>query len=167
MPSLSNSLSLTRRSPTGRNAQMNRSGTNGRSSGAFPPGIYAQSSKGSASAMLERVKPSHLAPHWISWESLALTVSKIPTDVNTYTVWKSFSACGTVDFIELFENARGDRVGRARIRFRSVTTSLGDCACCMYKANTLKTAAKGIFLDGRATCIGTRRWPACRHLSSR
>ncbi|EEQ35243.1 RNA-directed RNA polymerase Rdp1 [Microsporum canis CBS 113480] len=111
-------LSLTRRSPTGRNAQMNRSGPNGRSSGAFPPGIYAESPKGSASAMLERVKPSHLAPHWISWESLALTVSKLPTDVNTYTVWKSFSACGTVDFVELFENAKGNRVGRARIRFR-------------------------------------------------
>ncbi|KAK2834856.1 hypothetical protein FQN49_006848, partial [Arthroderma sp. PD_2] len=68
--------------------------------------------------MVERVKPSHLAPIWLSWESLAITASDLPLKISTSTLWKSFSTCGTVDFIELFEDSHGKREGRARIRFR-------------------------------------------------
>ncbi|KMQ47920.1 hypothetical protein HL42_1425 [Trichophyton rubrum] len=107
-----------RHPPAGRGGPMNYPGPNGRVPGAFPPGIYTQSPHKPNQTMLERVKPSHLAPHWISWESLAVTVSNFPPNVNTYTLWKSFSACGTVDFIELFEDIRGKREGRGRIRFR-------------------------------------------------
>lgn len=122
--SLANHLSLPRHPPAGRGGPMNYPGPNGRVPGAFPPGIYTQSPHKPNQTMLERVKPSHLAPHWISWESLAVTVSNFPPNVNTYTLWKSFSACGTVDFIELFEDIRGKREGRGRIRFRLVK---GDC----------------------------------------
>ncbi|KGY15966.1 hypothetical protein PABG_11218 [Paracoccidioides brasiliensis Pb03] len=55
---------------------------------------------------------------WASWESLSVTLSGLPTDIDTFTVWKSFSAHGTVDYIELFEDARGRRERRGIVRYR-------------------------------------------------
>ncbi|OJD12726.1 hypothetical protein AJ78_06725 [Emergomyces pasteurianus Ep9510] len=55
---------------------------------------------------------------WASWESVSVSLARIPRNVDTFTLWKSFSAYGSIDFIEIFENARGRREGEGRIRFK-------------------------------------------------
>ncbi|OAX85437.1 hypothetical protein ACJ72_00162 [Emergomyces africanus] len=55
---------------------------------------------------------------WASWDSVSVTLARIPRNVNTFTLWKSFSAYGCIDFIEIFENARGRKEGEGRIRFK-------------------------------------------------
>ncbi|PGH12159.1 hypothetical protein AJ79_04453 [Helicocarpus griseus UAMH5409] len=55
---------------------------------------------------------------WASWESVSLTLSDLPKDIDTFTVWESFSVWGVVDYIELYERFNGEREGKGRIRFR-------------------------------------------------
>lgn len=55
---------------------------------------------------------------WTTWESLSVFISGIPENVDTFTIWNTFQAYGTIDYIELFENVRGTRDGRGKIRFK-------------------------------------------------
>ncbi|KKZ64996.1 RNA-directed RNA polymerase [[Emmonsia] crescens] len=55
---------------------------------------------------------------WASWESVSVSLTRIPRHINTFTLWKSFSKQGDIDYIEIFENARGRREGGGRIRFK-------------------------------------------------
>lgn len=55
---------------------------------------------------------------WASWESISILLARIPKNVNTFMLWKSFSKYGNIDYIEIFENARGRREGGGKIRFK-------------------------------------------------
>jgi RNA-dependent RNA polymerase len=45
-------------------------------------------------------------------------LSGLPTNITTFTIYKSFRSHGSIDWIELFENAAGRRENRGKIRFR-------------------------------------------------
>lgn len=55
---------------------------------------------------------------WTSWVELSVKVFDLPTTISTRDLWKAFSREGSVKSIELYEDARGVRQGRASIRFR-------------------------------------------------
>lgn len=60
-------------------------------------------------------------PHqaeWTTWQELSIRISDLPASTTTRDLWRYFSAQGTIIGIELYENQRGQRDGRASVRFR-------------------------------------------------
>ncbi|KAI1950370.1 hypothetical protein LOZ57_001929 [Ophidiomyces ophidiicola] len=55
---------------------------------------------------------------WTTWESLTVNISNIPPNANTYILWRTFKDYGTIEWVEIFENQRGKKEGRGKIRFR-------------------------------------------------
>ncbi|KAK2802180.1 hypothetical protein FQN51_004861 [Onygenales sp. PD_10] len=67
------------------------------------------------------IKPmaqDHINGEWVLWDSLALTIHGLPKDITTFTLWASFAQHGDVDYIEIFENGRGQREGKGKICYR-------------------------------------------------
>ena len=55
---------------------------------------------------------------WTSWQELSIKVLDIPPSTTTRDLWNCFNKEGTIVGIELFENTKGQREGKASIRFR-------------------------------------------------
>ena len=56
--------------------------------------------------------------HWSHWLELRVKVFGLPATVTTLTLWQCFSREGAIDAIEIFEDSRGTRDGKASIRYR-------------------------------------------------
>ncbi|EEP75602.1 conserved hypothetical protein [Uncinocarpus reesii 1704] len=69
-------------------------------------------------SMADQQRASQLFAPWTTWDSLNVFISGLPKDINTFTIWRSFKSYGTIEFVEIFENAKGAREGRGKIRFR-------------------------------------------------
>ncbi|WEW57495.1 RNA-dependent RNA polymerase [Emydomyces testavorans] len=68
--------------------------------------------------MSDQQRASHLFAPWTSWESLTVNVSGLPAAISTFTLWRSFKVYGSIEYIEIFEDSKGRREGRGKIRFR-------------------------------------------------
>jgi RNA-dependent RNA polymerase len=68
--------------------------------------------------MLTPPSTSHIFAKWTSWDSLSVSLHGVPPNLNTFTVWKSLTQYGTIDYIELFEDSKGQRDGKGRVRFK-------------------------------------------------
>ena len=55
--------------------------------------------------------------NWSKYRSILLELQKVPHLASTWDVWKAFAPYGTVVFVELDEDKRGERTGMARVRF--------------------------------------------------
>ncbi|KAL3436741.1 RNA dependent RNA polymerase-domain-containing protein [Aspergillus tetrazonus] len=66
-------------------------------------------------------QPAHqqliIAP-WRAWESIAVNLSNVATEVRTLDLWRAFKDEGNVRSIDIFEDSHGNRTTRATIRFR-------------------------------------------------
>ncbi|OAT01878.1 RNA-directed RNA polymerase, variant [Blastomyces dermatitidis ER-3] len=58
---------------------------------------------------------SPIKGEWASWESVTLSLTRIPKNANTFTLFKSFSAYGNIDYIEIY---KGNREGQGKIQFK-------------------------------------------------
>ena len=85
--------------------------------GARQTGLHVNGATNAGQGMMSHPKAANIYAQWSNWESLTLSLSGVPADVNTFTLWKSFKDYGSVEHVELFETA-GRRDGKARIRFR-------------------------------------------------
>ncbi|KAK2733337.1 hypothetical protein FQN57_002252 [Myotisia sp. PD_48] len=85
-----------------------------------PPnlGIYIQSPGKLSSGLVQCLKPVAILPTWASWDSLAITVLNAPPGISTYALWRSFSRCGNIYLIEIFNDTRGNQGGKVKIVFR-------------------------------------------------
>lgn len=63
------------------------------------------------------MNPAVLGP-WMQWDCLSVTISEVPDYINTFQVFEAFRTQGEVDSIELWENIRGNREGKGKVRFR-------------------------------------------------
>lgn len=57
---------------------------------------------------------------WKDWESLALRLSGIPKEANTYDLFRAFSPHGSIFNIDIFDDRHGNRGNFGRIRYRYV-----------------------------------------------
>lgn len=55
---------------------------------------------------------------WRTWVELGIKIFDLPTTTTTRDLWKRFSQEGTVVYIELYENTKGQPDGKACVRFR-------------------------------------------------
>lgn len=55
---------------------------------------------------------------WAQWDCLSVFLSDLPDYINTFQLWDAFRAEGEIDSIDLWEDARGKREGKAKVRFR-------------------------------------------------
>lgn len=55
---------------------------------------------------------------WMQWESLSVIITDVPDYINTFQVFEAFQSQGDIDSIELWENVRGKREGKGKVRFR-------------------------------------------------
>ena len=60
---------------------------------------------------------------WKTWQELTVKISDLPVSATTRDLWRCFSGEGTITMIEFYENQRGQREGRASIRFRYASGS--------------------------------------------
>ncbi len=89
--------------------------SNGRRNNTFrrpPPqafGRQLQNSRG----------PEHRRPgdDWSEWIELGIKLAGLPRYVTTLDLWRAFSKEGSVATIEIFEDSKGERDGKGRIRF--------------------------------------------------
>ncbi|OJD25479.1 hypothetical protein ACJ73_03154 [Blastomyces percursus] len=58
---------------------------------------------------------SPIKGEWASWDSVTLSLTQIPKNANTFTLWKSFSPYGNIDYIEIY---RGNRERQGKIQFK-------------------------------------------------
>ncbi|KAL1851938.1 hypothetical protein Plec18170_006241 [Paecilomyces lecythidis] len=87
-----------------------------------PRGVYQTATHPPSSAVPSpqpQMMPAALirAP-WKSWESLAVSLSNVPTEANTFVLWQAFKNEGHIFSIDLFEDTRGRREHRGKIRFK-------------------------------------------------
>lgn len=61
-----------------------------------------------------------IIPPWSSWESLAVNLSNVPVEADTFAIWQAFKGEGWIFSIDLYEDARGNRETKGKIRFRFV-----------------------------------------------
>lgn len=59
-------------------------------------------------------------PPWKLWESVAINLSNVPPEVNTFILWQAFMKEGNICSIDLFEDFHGNREPRGKLRFRCV-----------------------------------------------
>ena len=55
---------------------------------------------------------------WSSWLELRVKVFGLPTTVTTLDLWQCFSKEGIIDAVEIFEDGKGTRDGKASVRYR-------------------------------------------------
>ena len=55
---------------------------------------------------------------WNTWIELRVRVFGLPATITTRELWECFSNEGSVDVIEIFEDSKGTREGKASIRYR-------------------------------------------------
>ena len=55
---------------------------------------------------------------WSTWLELRVKVYGLPTTVTTLDLWNAFSQEGSIDAIEIFEDSKGARDGKASVRYR-------------------------------------------------
>ena len=55
---------------------------------------------------------------WTTWVELGVKVYGLPSNVTTRDLWTNFSREGSIATIQLFEDFKGNRDGKAQIRFR-------------------------------------------------
>jgi RNA-dependent RNA polymerase len=60
---------------------------------------------------------ARLANDWGKYRNVLMTMSHVPADTTTWDLWSAFSPWSTIVFIDIDENAKGDRTGMAKIRF--------------------------------------------------
>lgn len=93
---------------------------------------------------------------WMSWESLAVNLSNVPDEVNTYVLWQAFKNEGHIFSIDLFEDAHGKREHRGKVRFKFVFTSYG---LYIHENTDIKQAAATLgFLEKRHLHCHTFWW---------
>ncbi|KAK2796644.1 hypothetical protein FQN50_009484 [Emmonsiellopsis sp. PD_5] len=63
----------------------------------------------------EPMAQDHINGEWVLWDSLSFTIHGLPKDITTFTLWASFAQQGDVDYIEIFENGRGQRGGKVQV----------------------------------------------------
>lgn len=68
-----------------------------------------------------------ITPPWSSWESLAVNLFDVPVEANTFVLWHAFKGEGSIFSIDLYEDARGSREHKGKVRFRLVYLSLRPC----------------------------------------
>ena len=69
--------------------------------------------------------PSHGAPavsqpshqDWTTWQELGIRISGLPRSATTRDLWRCFAGRGNIISIELYEDQRGNRDGKATVRF--------------------------------------------------
>lgn len=60
----------------------------------------------------------HSNEDWRNWVELGVKVFDLPSDTTTGDLWKRFSQEGTVVYIDIYENTKGQPDGKACVRFR-------------------------------------------------
>lgn len=60
----------------------------------------------------------HSQAEWSTWQELGIKISNLPASTTTRDLWRCFSGQGNIIKIELYENQRGQRDGKASVRFR-------------------------------------------------
>lgn len=60
---------------------------------------------------------SRVVTPWKDCRSVLITLSGVPSDTSTWDLWRAFSPWGTIVYIDIDENAKGERTGIARIKF--------------------------------------------------
>lgn len=72
--------------------------------------------------ILSSSRPGQMVQHhisdWSRWDNLIVMIHNLPSDITTLPLWEAFSVQGSIDHIELFENDKGERTGKGKIRFR-------------------------------------------------
>ena len=93
--------------------------------------VYAQSNNGLNHALSHRVYRPHQSSResssynhinqaeWTTWQELSIKISDLPASTTTRDLWRCFNGQGNIIKIELYENQRGQRDGKATVRFRS------------------------------------------------
>lgn len=66
---------------------------------------------------------------WTTWDEVNIKVYGLNPSVETVDLWKRFSREGSVTMIKIFEDSKGNRNGKASIRFRFVDPS-NTCKAC-------------------------------------
>ncbi|KAI9879198.1 MAG: hypothetical protein M1830_009273 [Pleopsidium flavum] len=63
--------------------------------------------------------PEHRRPvdDWSQWVELGVKLFGLPSTVTTFDLWKTFSKEGSITTIEIFEDSKGERDGKGRVRF--------------------------------------------------
>lgn len=57
---------------------------------------------------------------WRNWESVAVGISDLPREANTRILWEAFTKEGNIFSVDIFEDRKGNRSSRGRIRFKYV-----------------------------------------------
>ncbi|KAJ5538290.1 hypothetical protein N7494_007769 [Penicillium frequentans] len=55
---------------------------------------------------------------WRNWESVAVGISDLPREANTRILWEAFTKEGNIFSVDIFEDRKGNRSSRGRIRFK-------------------------------------------------
>lgn len=58
-----------------------------------------------------------LAHDWSKYRNVLVTLSRVPENTSTWDLWSAFSPWGTIVFIDIDENAKGERTQIAKLRF--------------------------------------------------
>ncbi|KAJ5819868.1 hypothetical protein N7474_005459 [Penicillium riverlandense] len=66
----------------------------------------------------KRFAMPHPTVAWQSWESVAVDLSNVPKEANTFVLWDTFRREGSISSIDIFEDSHGRQGTRGRIRFR-------------------------------------------------
>jgi len=68
--------------------------------------------------------PEHRRPgdDWTQWVELGVKLFGLHSTVTTFDLWKIFSKEGSITTIEIFEDSKGAREGKGRVRFRYIST---------------------------------------------
>lgn len=78
--------------------------------------------------------PQHRRPEddWTQWIELGVRLTSLPSTVTTLDLWKTFSKEGSIATIEIFEDSKGEKDGRGRLRFRYISALVSlllRCTC--------------------------------------
>lgn len=66
---------------------------------------------------------NHYTPsqaEWETWQEISIKISDLPPSATTRDLWRCFNEQGTITMIEFYENQKGQREGKATVRFRYV-----------------------------------------------
>lgn len=58
------------------------------------------------------------APDWTTWQDLTVKIHDLPATATTRDLYRCFSRQGNIVRIELYENTRGERDGKASVKFK-------------------------------------------------
>lgn len=86
----------------------------------FPPTMPSAMTTPTPPATPQEVPPWEF---WRLWESVAVNLLGIPTEVTTYDLFCAFKKEGKISNIDIYEDRHGRRITRGRIRFKCVYKS--------------------------------------------